>query len=356
MDKTTLERLSPSGLTLTGAILRVPRGCSIQGDDVNFYDGLDVHRLLVADEVRTRAFYDSIRATVRSEDVVLDVGAGSGILSLFAARAGASRVYAVERAPGAAALARRLVAVNGLADVVHIIEAEAAAAVLPEPVDVIVSEWLGVYGVDENMLAPVLLARDRWLKPGGSMIPSAVTAWLAPVHHEAGREATLFRTRPYGLDLSALAPFSPHQVVWLPRSVGADVLRAAPQPLWVTDCAAMPTVDAHTPYAAELSFELNGPANGALAWFSAEMPGAAALTNAPGEPVTHWGNFLFPIANAQEAAAGARLSIGFHNMPAGALGSHHLWSSRLDDQPLEIHDTRRHSRAGWEPPWRSFLG
>src|SRR5262249_15120177 len=143
---------------------------------MNQYDGIDVHNLLVTDEVRTRAFRDSIHATVKSGDTVLDVGAGCGILSLFAAQAGAARVYAVERALGATALARRVVAVNGLSNIVTIIEADASRALLPEKVDVIVSEWLGVYGVDENMLAPVLIARDRWLKTGGKMIPSVVTA------------------------------------------------------------------------------------------------------------------------------------------------------------------------------------
>ena len=95
----------------------------------NPYDGVDMHRRMVGDETRTRAFHDSIRAIVKEGMVVLDVGAGSGILSLFAAQAGASRVYGMERAPGAASLARRLVADNGFSSVVQIIEASAETAV-----------------------------------------------------------------------------------------------------------------------------------------------------------------------------------------------------------------------------------
>jgi hypothetical protein len=226
---------------------------------------------------------------------------------------------------------------------------------LPEQVDVIVSEWLGVYGVDENMLAPVLAARDRWLKPGGALIPSAVTAWLAPVQHKAGQQANRFRNRPYELNLSALAPFTPHQAMWLPRGVKKGELRARPQALWVTDCAKMPVSEARTPYAAELSFDLEGDGvNALVAWFSAEMPGAGLLSNGPGEPATHWGQFLFPIANAATASAGDRLVAGFHNVPASSFGSHHLWSSKVEGKPLEVHDTRRNPRAGWEPPWRAF--
>ena len=75
---------------------------------MNFYDSPDVHRLLVGDTVRTTAFRDSIPPACGRGDTVLDIGAGSGILSLFAVQAGARHVYAIERAPRAAALARAL--------------------------------------------------------------------------------------------------------------------------------------------------------------------------------------------------------------------------------------------------------
>jgi protein arginine N-methyltransferase 1 len=322
---------------------------------VNFYDSPDVHRLLVGDTVRTTAFRDSIAATVRPGATVLDVGAGSGILSLFAAQAGARRVYAIERAPRAAALARSLIARNGFADRVTVIEAAAEAARLPESVDVLVSEWLGAYGVDENMLAPVLLARDRWLKPGGVMVPSTVTAWLAPVAHEAGREATQFRHRAFDLDLSPLAPFDPDLPVWLPHGVGAADVRADPQPLWTTVCTTMPYAEAQHPYAAELVFRPSGPVNGLVTWFTAEMPGAAPLSNGPGRPTTHWGQFLFPIANGDGLHAGDELHVGFHNVPA-AIGSQHIWAARPAGGTIEVHDSRRSRQPYGAIPWRVFTG
>jgi SAM-dependent methyltransferase len=321
---------------------------------MQFYDGIDIHRRMVGDDVRTGAFRASIGATVRPGDVVLDVGAGTGILSLFAAQAGAARVYGVERAPAAVALARRIVADNGLHDRVQILEAEAETAPVPEQADVIVAEWCGVFGVDENMLAPVLAARDRWLKPGGRMIPGPVTAWIAPVLDPAGAEATAFQTRAYGLDLSALAPFGPDEAVWVPNGVAAEDLQAEPQPLWVTDPATMPAAQASHPFAAQLAFELRGPANGLAAWFSAEMPGAAELTNGPGAPRTHWGQFLFPIANAAAAAPGDVLHAGFHCLPSRLGGSQYLWSSQVGAGAPEVHDTRRVVRPPEAPPWRIY--
>lgn len=70
--------------------------------------------------------------------VVLDVGAGSGILSFFCAQAGASKVYAVEASP-MAALARKLVKANGLEHIIIVIEGKMEDVQLPEMVDVIVS-------------------------------------------------------------------------------------------------------------------------------------------------------------------------------------------------------------------------
>ena len=123
---------------------------------------------------------------VRPGDIVLDVGAGSGILSVFAARAGAAGVYAVERT-SIAVLAEQLAAANEVAETVKVIQGDVMDIELPEQVDVIVSEWLGGFGIDEGMLAPVIAARDRWLKPGGVMIPHSVIAWAALVHDPISR-------------------------------------------------------------------------------------------------------------------------------------------------------------------------
>lgn len=321
---------------------------------MNGYDSVEVHRRMIADPVRTGAFHRSLAATVRPGDVVLDVGAGTGILSLLAARAGAARVYALERAPGAARVARRLVAANGLADRVVVVEADAVAARPVEPVDVLVSEWLGVYGIDENMLGPVLAARDRWLRPGGTMIPGPTTAWMAPVCNAAGEEAAAFHAPAYGLDLALLAPFSLDEAVWLPTGAAPDHLRAAPAPLWTTDPSTLPARRAWMPFAGEATFALDGPANGLVVWFAAEMPGTDPLANAPGTP-THWGNFLFPVRCAADARPGDRLHVRFTCLPVPHTVCEHAWSARLNGGPIEVHDTRRHPRPPATPPWRTTL-
>jgi predicted RNA methylase len=87
------------------------------------YAEFEVHRTMICDRVRTGAFRRAIDSVVRPGDIVLDVGAGSGILSVFAARAGAARVYAVERT-SAAVLAQELAAANGVAESVQVIHGD----------------------------------------------------------------------------------------------------------------------------------------------------------------------------------------------------------------------------------------
>ncbi len=320
------------------------------------YDAVEMHRRMVDDHVRTEWFRAAIASAVNPGDVVLDVGAGSGILSLFAAAAGASRVIAVERSHVAAELATTIVSDNGLGDVIEVVASDIEHVTLRGPVDVIVSEWLGAYGIDENLLAPVLLARDRWLRDGGRLVPARTTTWIAPVAHPIAADAIRFHDRPYGLDLSAMAPHDLDQVVWMPDGLDLSHLRAEPARVWDIDLQQMPVAEATRPYAAEVVFELSAGGVNALApWFTAEVADGGVLTNAPGAASTHWGHFLFPVVTASGLGAGDRLEIGFHNVPASGGGSDHLWSVHSGTTLLEAHDTRRLRRTANEQPWRVVI-
>ena len=106
--------------------------------------------------------------------IVLDVGCGTGILSLLAARAGAKRVIAVD-ASGIAKTAERIVKANGLEDVITVIKGKVEDVLLPDgidKVDIVISEWMGYALLYESMLDSVLVARDRFLRPGGVMAPT----------------------------------------------------------------------------------------------------------------------------------------------------------------------------------------
>jgi type I protein arginine methyltransferase len=112
--------------------------------------------------------------------VVLDVGAGTGILSFFAAQAGAKKVYAVE-ASSSAEVARLLAEANGYGDIVQVIQGKLEEIELPERVDVIISEPIGFLLVHERMIESYVTARDRFLKPDGLMMPTTGSIVFSPL-------------------------------------------------------------------------------------------------------------------------------------------------------------------------------
>ncbi|HWI30211.1 MAG TPA: 50S ribosomal protein L11 methyltransferase, partial [Microbacterium sp.] len=254
---------------------------------------------MIRDRVRTEAFQHAIDSVVRSGDTVLDVGAGSGILSVFAARAGAARVYAVEET-SVAVLAQDLAVANGVADIVNVIHGDIMDVEPPERVDVIVSEWLGGFGIDEGMLVPVIVSRDRWLKPGGVMIPRSVTAWAALVHDRyLGETVEFLRDNPYGLKLEDLVEKTVNEVSYSggSRHLAVGDRRSEPSRLWTTNVALIPLEQARAPHQADRMLRVrdHGMANALALWFSAELAPGISLSVGPGDPPTHWGMTTAPL-------------------------------------------------------------
>lgn len=306
------------------------------------YGELHVHRWMLGDSVRNEAYRRAIDHVVKPGQVVLDMGAGTGILSIFAAAAGARKVYAVERT-GVAAVARLMAERNGFADRIEVIEADLEEVDLPEKVDVLVSEWMGGFGVDENMLAPLVMARDRWLAPGGMIIPGRVTAMVAPASIPDFDEAVAYwRSRPHGLDMSVIASMTTSETFHTQTPLTLDHLVAAPRAMWTHDPHTCSLEEADQPFTAKLSFEATraGIISGFVTWFTADMRNGETLTNAVGAPDTHWGRSLFPLERPVEVAAGTPIHLELGCDPSTPGSCEFDWVVTIADGPPEKHDTR----------------
>ncbi len=306
------------------------------------YSHLSIHRWMLRDSIRNEAYRVALARVVRPGDVVIDVGAGTGIMSIFAAQAGAAKVYAVERTE-IAAVARRLIERNGFADRIEVVEGDLEDADIPGSADVIVSEWMGGFGVDENMLAPVVIARRRWLRPGGCMVPGAVTAVLAPAFVEAlAEDQRHWRSRPHGVNLDLVAELTADETVMSQCAVDPEDLLASPQPMWRHDASTCTLEEADSPFEARLSFVATraGSLTALAAWFDAEMGGGVRLTNAVGAPNTHWGRFLFGLDQPHEVRQGSTITAHIRCDPSAQGGTETYWAVQIDDEPIECHDTR----------------
>jgi len=160
------------------------------------YSHYSIHESMLKDFVRTESYRDFILTNpeIFKDKVVLDVGCGTSILSLFAAKAGAKKVLTLSiffflsllladfplsdsqvigvDASHVAEKAREIVKLNGYEDVITIVKGKMEEVVLPvDKVDIIISEWMGYFLLYESMLDSVLYARDKYLAPGGRVFP-----------------------------------------------------------------------------------------------------------------------------------------------------------------------------------------
>ena len=149
---------------------------------------IDYHRTLIADRVRNAAFHAALSALIEpGVTTVADIGAGTGLLGLMAARLGAKSVQLSETA-GVAGVAARIIKANR-ARTCEIMPCHSTQMLNPPKVDLVVSETLGNYAFEEHIIATLNDARARFLKPGGVMIPRAVSQFAAPlitprIHHD----------------------------------------------------------------------------------------------------------------------------------------------------------------------------
>lgn len=176
----------------------------------NSYAHVGIHEEMIKDRVRTDTYRNAIfqHQNFIAGKVVVDVGCGTGILSIFCAQAGARRVYAVD-ASDIAIQANEIVKANNLCDKVIVLHGRVEDVEIDEEVDVIVSEWMGYMLLYESMLGSVITARDRWLKPGGLILPSHATLHMAPVTHpDRYSESVDFWRNVYGIDMSAIMPLA----------------------------------------------------------------------------------------------------------------------------------------------------
>lgn len=272
----------------------------LSGPDDEYFDSYadpGVHRLMISDHVRTDAYRRALEAAVDAGSTVLDVGTGTGILSMFAARAGAKRVYGIDSSNIVDA-ARELARTNSLDDRITYFRGRAEELELPEQVDLIVSEWMGFFALAECMFASVLDARDKHLKPGGRMMPSHVRLVLAAIDDDAmhdDRGIGLWEKPVYGFDFRPMIEREVKDLITCAVDLRAESFLGPEATLVEIDCGTATTEDFFFEESVELKIDRDGTFHGVGGWFEVDLAPGVVLTCTPREKSTHWRQSFFPV-------------------------------------------------------------
>jgi protein arginine N-methyltransferase 1 len=266
----------------------------------------DVHRWYLSDEIRMNAFRTAITQAVRTGDVVVDIGTGTGVLALMACAAGAARVYAIERDPFIE-VARKIAHANGYGNRIEYLRGESASIEVPEPADVVLCDLIGPFAFDAGVFDVLADATARYLKPSGRTIPSEIALSIAPVESPDLRSMlTFWRGRPAGFDMSAARDYARKTSHHL--TLAADALLTTPIRVGSYACArsTLPAIDAQ----ATTHATRDGWIDAIAGWFEATLVPEVKITNAPGAPDRlARRNLLLPVTDPIPVTMGDEISV-----------------------------------------------
>lgn len=267
------------------------------------------HRWYLSDERRVSALQSAIERVVTPGDVVVDVGTGTGVLALMACAAGAARVYAIDCHP-LIEVARKIGAVNGYGDRIHYIREDFSAAVIPEPVDVVVSDLIGPFAFESGIFDILSDARARYLKPHGRTIPSQIALYIAPVECRELRDVVQFwSSRPAGFDMRPAYEYARKTAHHL--MVTEDALLSSPvnAGAYAFTVAGVPTIRVQSTTRAVR----DGVIDALAGWFDATLAPGVQITNAPGaSDRLARRNLVLPVTDPLQVAAGDEISLDLH--------------------------------------------
>ena len=252
---------------------------------------------------RVKAFKAGLASSVRSGDVVVEIGAGLGTYSFFAAQCGARRVYAIEKGR-VITVARELAARNGLSERITFLHADSTEARLPEKADLLILEDFSSLFVRRGLEEMVRDAVSRHLKADATVIPRAVSLYLAPLGDKALWTSVLELDaddyRLYGLDLGLLREImlgSPHV-----RAIEEQALLAAPVKFKTIDLAEAATYLFDEVLSVTISKA--GTIYGLGGWFDAAITSDIFLSNAPSNAESLWRQVFLPFSAPIAVVAG----------------------------------------------------
>lgn len=270
----------------------------------NIHINVENHHYMLRDYVRLAAYRRAIERSVTPETVALDLGCGSGVLSFFTVKAGAKKVFAIERRPDIILLAAEIAKANGLYEKIEFVEGSSShieEARIEPKADLLVAEILGNGILEENVMEFTLDARRRFLKPGGRMIPYGLDicffAFDSGVNPTRLSEVKEFNDL-YGIDFSLLGQVMGKKATTRLERYNPVLQKPMSEPVMVKSIDFRTLEEAFFVDRFELVAKRDGRVDSFCGYFKAHLDEDTQLTNSPWAPSTHWTHLIYSLSEA----------------------------------------------------------
>ena len=279
---------------------------------------LDEFGEMVGDAVRFPAYCEAIARAVKPGDSVVDIGSGPGVFALLACKAGAKKVYAIDT-DSVVDFGRQFAHANGMADRIEFLRGDSRQIILPERVNVIVSDVRGALPLFGQGIHALNDARKRFLVDSGRMIPERDTLFAALVEASDNYERIIAPWRSVaGVDLEAAVPVVLNTMY--KRQCKPEQLLSEPQAWHVLDYPneAAPRASAKLKFWATRT----GMVHGFTVWFATKLYENAGFCTEPGTKESVYGQIFLPFLRPVEMLAGEEVHAGLH---ADLVGTDYIW-------------------------------
>ncbi|XP_063913181.1 protein arginine N-methyltransferase 1 isoform X2 [Zophobas morio] len=294
--------------SLPSIVGHLPLGCD--SDYFNSYSHFAIHHDMLNDTVRTESYRDAI---LKNEDlfkgkIILDVGCGTGILSMFSAKAGASKIYGIDQSE-VVYKAMDITRENNYYETIHLIKGRIEDTNLPvEKVDIIVSEWMGYFLLFEGMLDSFVYARDHYLSPGGLILPNKCVLYLVGcADTERYNKLINFWDDVYGFSMKCMK-----------REVLTEAfIETVPETSIITNPVVLSEVDLKTCTVTTCDFSSDfilkatkdGLLTAVVGYFDTffDLPTSVQFSTGPQAPKTHWQQTVFYLREPIEMKTGEEI-------------------------------------------------
>ncbi len=280
------------------------------------YSKTKIHRIMIADKLRTNTYRKAIFKHITKDDTVFDLGCGSGILSFFAAQKGCKKIYAIDSSD-MIRLAEKTAHINNLDKNIQFIHSDLYDCKIPEKVDILLHEQIGVYIWDEDLFSKIRYAKEKILKPEGKILPALIEFFIVPSCYKSEHEKSVefWNTKIYGLD------FSPFRKQALKENIA---VLAKPIKVDIHDTASFISVPKiiHT-INLQLSDELpnkiekvfiskkNEVIRGLVGYFKVKFDNTLSFSTSPKKNNTHWGQMFLPLFEPKRVKKGEKIHFSF---------------------------------------------